>query len=65
MKIELIKKLSTKQIIEAFNMTNEMKDESIPTVRGWLMDELEQRDPSAFLNWIDGDPFKGPEFYFA
>jgi hypothetical protein len=65
MKNELIKNLSTKQIIESFNMINEMKESEIFTVRGWLMDELEKRNPKAFLNWIDGDPLKGPEFCFA
>lgn len=32
-----------------------MNDENIPTVRGWIMDEIEKRNPAAFDAWLEGD----------
>ena len=29
--------------------------------RGWLMDELERRDPEAFARWLDNDYSQHPE----
>lgn len=62
--IELLAKLNTKQLIDAFNATANNSDKEIPTVRGWIMDELERRNPDAFLAWLEGDANKGPELYF-
>ena len=56
--------MTTAQLVEAFNATEGNNAKEIPTVRGWIMDELEKRNPAAFMAWIDGDAFKGPEFYF-
>ena len=33
----------------------------LPTVRGWIMDELQRRDPAAYAAWQDVDPFADPE----
>ena len=51
--MEAIKRMSTKQLIEVFVMTGKNNDENIPTVRGWIMDELEERNPEAFDKWLD------------
>lgn len=32
-----------------------MSDENIPTVRGWLMDEIMKRNPEGFDKWLDSD----------
>jgi hypothetical protein len=50
---KMVKGLSTRQICEIYEDTNHNNDESIPTVRGALMDELEGRDQAAFDAWID------------
>ena len=34
------------------NVENRM---NLATVRGWLMDEIERRNPEAFEKWIDSD----------
>lgn len=34
----------------------------VATVRGWIMDELEDRDPDAFIQWINSD--EEPEGFF-
>lgn len=53
MKVKAIENMSTNQIIEVFIMTEQINDKNIPTVRGWLMDELEKRNPDAFDRWLD------------
>ena len=38
----------------------------LPTVRGWIMDELEARNPEAFSAWMDDeDPYASPRTYYA
>ena len=49
----IIKNMTTKQLIETFIETGKINNENIPTVRGWLMDELEARNPEAFDAWMD------------
>lgn len=40
--------MTTEKLIEMFELTTNMNDENIPTVRGWLMDEIEKRNPDGF-----------------
>lgn len=52
----MLSRLSIEQLIKEFDMT-----EAIPIslelsmVRGWIMDELEKRNPEAFDKWLDLD----------
>jgi hypothetical protein len=50
---------TTRHLIEQFILTGKMidagTDPEIYTVRGWIMDELERRDPEAFDAWLDSD----------
>lgn len=52
---KMIAGLSTKKLIEQWELTTNNDDESIYTVRGWLMDEIESRHPEAFEKWLDED----------
>lgn len=52
---EKLQELTTSQLIEAFVMTGKNNDSNIPTVRGWIMDELERRNAEAFNAWLDSD----------
>ena len=45
----------TKDLIRDFILTGHISDPNIPTVRGWIMDELEKRDPEAYEAWLDDD----------
>ena len=45
---------TTLSLCELMILTNASNDPEIPTVRGWIMDELEHRDPEAFSLWLDG-----------
>ena len=57
---EIIKLLSTGQLVEMFITTGQLVDAGHPNpymydLRGWIMDELEIRDPDAFNAWLDSD----------
>lgn len=51
----IISKRSTLNLIYDFIATGRIPDTNMPTVRGWLMDELERRNPAAFAAWLDQD----------
>ena len=51
-----VKNASTKQLLELWELTEQMnRSLELPIVRGWLMDELEARDPEGFDRWMDSD----------
>ena len=43
-----------KDLIRDFIITGAIHDPHIPTVRGWIMDELERRNPEAYDAWLEG-----------
>lgn len=51
----LLAGMSTERLVEQFELTETMNDPNIPTVRGWIMDELKNRDAAAFDAWTDSD----------
>ena len=55
---------SLKDLIRDFEITEDMRDENTPTVRGWLMDELERRNPEAFELWLDEGYDQSPRNFF-
>ncbi len=60
----LIAKRSTEDLITDFEVTNDTAmTPELPTVRGWIMDELEKRDFDAFAAWIDSED-ESPRKYF-
>jgi len=52
---QMITERSTQQLLDLFDLTEIMNNQNIPTVRGWIMDELEKRNPQAFDAWMDSD----------
>jgi hypothetical protein len=46
--------LTMPQIVDAFELTEGRHDPEIHIVRGWLMDEMERRNPAAFEAWLMG-----------
>ena len=42
-------------MIDAAHATKKPYDPNLTTVRGWLMDEIERRNPEAFERWLDSD----------
>lgn len=53
--MDKLKSMSLSKLVELFELTSSMNDENIPTVRGWLMDEIESRNPEGFDRWLDSD----------
>lgn len=52
---QLLKGRSISSLCEMYESMNNDRSENAPTVRGWIMDELEARNPEAFNAWIDDD----------
>ena len=54
MKLSTLNTFSTAKLVELFALTNSMPmTAETPTVRGWIMDALEARNPEAFDKWLD------------
>lgn len=52
----MLSRLSTEQLIKEFDMTEDIPISlELSMVRGWIMDELEKRNPEAFDKWLDLD----------
>lgn len=51
---ELLSTQTTEALVEQFEMTAEINDKGIYKVRGWLMDEIEKRNPEGFEKFLDG-----------
>lgn len=61
-------KMTTRQLIDTFIVTGIQIDAGHPdsnlyTVRGWLMDELERRDPEAMNAFLESDDFEDEALY--
>lgn len=55
---------TTKQLILDFEITEQLPmTPELPTVRGWIMDELEARNPEAYWLWIDSNE-ESPRSFF-
>ena len=52
----LLKIRNTKDLIEDFILTGFMEETpELPIVRGWIMNELQRRNPKAFNAWLDSE----------
>lgn len=54
---------STEQLIDAFDATETANDAATFEVRGWLMEELESRNPVAFETWLESNEASPKRFY--
>lgn len=52
---EMISNLTLADLLDEWELTSKVNNPEIYTVRGWLMDELESRNPEAFDKWLDSD----------
>lgn len=52
---EMLKAMSLKKLVELFVLTGHMNDQHIPTVRGWLMNAIEEKNPAGFDKWLDSE----------
>lgn len=51
----MVQSKTTEDLLEYWLMTTTMNDPGIPTVRGWIMDELEAQFPEIYNEWLDSD----------
>ena len=52
---EMLANSTLGDLLDEWELTSNINDPEIATVRGWLMDELESRNPEAFDKWLDQD----------
>lgn len=52
---EMLSNAQLADLLEEWELTSKINNPEIATVRGWLMDELESRNPAAFEKWLDSD----------
>lgn len=52
---ELISNQPLADLLDEWEMTSNSNYPEVATVRGWLMDEFESRNPEAFNEWMDGE----------
>ena len=50
---QIIQSLSNEQLLDIWEATGGKKGLEISIVRGWLMDELERRNPEGFDDWLN------------
>lgn len=53
---EMLKGMTIKSLLDQWELTSVIINKDIPTVRGWLMDEIENRYPNEFDAWLSTDP---------
>jgi hypothetical protein len=52
--INIVRSRSTETLVTMFELTNEKEiTPEVSVTRGWIMDELELREPEAFEKFID------------
>lgn len=63
----MVKGIDLEKLIEVYEHSETQPgSEEVYIVRGWLLDELEKRDPEAFDRWMGSDDFPedSPRSYF-
>ena len=52
---EMLSNATLADLLDEWELTSKIDSPEIYTVRGWLMDEIESRNPEAFNKWLDSD----------
>lgn len=55
---ETLKNSSLEQLLDLWEPTDKMTGPQIPTVHGWLMDEISRQNPDGFAEWLVQDASK-------
>ena len=55
MALETLKTSSLAKLLDLRELTTALQGPQVPTVRRWLMDEIERRNPDGFDAWMDLD----------
>lgn len=62
-----VQQMSLAQLVEGMEMTEAAarRSDVLPEVREALMDEMERRNPDAFLAWLDSSEVSPRKFFIA
>ena len=52
---DLLKAQTIEQLVTQFELTETQNLKHTPMVRGWLMDEMNERNPEGFNNWLESE----------
>ena len=52
---EILANSTLGDLLDEWELTSSVNSPEVYTIRGWLMDEFERRNPEAFNEWLDGD----------
>lgn len=58
---EILRTMTLEKLVTLFEMTTDLNDENTPTVRGWLMEAIEQKNPEGFDKWLDSEACEDSE----
>lgn len=53
MALEMLSRMNLERLVDLFEETTNSKEPHIPTVRGWLMDAIEAKNPEGFDAWLE------------
>ena len=59
--MEILASATMMDLIDEWELTSSIDDPSVYEVRGWLMDEIERREPEGFSAWLDSEDPKDEE----
>lgn len=62
----MLSKRTMAQLLQDWDLTEHMPfRQEVATIRGWLLEEFERRDPEAFDAWLESDdPEASPRYFF-
>ncbi len=53
--MKTLRKMSLENLVEQFELTENMQGIEVAEVRGWLMDAIKEKNPDGFNAWLDMD----------
>ena len=63
--VKIMAAQTTATLVQSFDMTETMHTPEADMARGWIMDELERRNESAFWTWVDSTENSPCSFFCA
>lgn len=52
---EILSSMTMMDLIDEWELTTNNNDPAIYEVRGWIMDEIQRREPEGFDAWLDSE----------
>ena len=55
---EILSSMTMMDLIDEWELTTDIDDPAIHEVRGWLLDEIQRREPEGFDAWLDSEDLR-------